>query len=150
MYELFLNFLNDLKTEENEFLLEQITQGFSSSFSQSEPNNVWNDTKIGKMGILPANWSSQPSGSGDEYFPSTTIKDPQMKKMVQQSKMGYRIGVFPKPRMTTISLKDLGIHTRGGYNVNGVQGGMPGGNSAGYSLGGPLGGMGTSSSPGSR
>jgi len=131
----FLNFLENLKMNENSEIIETIKTGFNLIEALSTDDA--NPKKLGQPVYLSGAPKSEITiqvNKGNEYF-NQTLPDEILKK-INQSQAGKRIWNYPKAGKWVVSHDPL-TSGQGYQNANTGSTSVWGGDSGGYNLGGP-------------
>lgn len=129
MQDKFIIFIESLRNESNDFLINTIIEGYAIAFealSTDDANNKPNGQTISH--IKPASIVNYLQNADNEYFPQTISDKAQIR--ANNALMGNRVAQLPSAGRTSLG-KDSMSKYQSTYNVNGVGGEYAGGGTGG-------------------
>jgi len=129
MQDKFIIFIESLRNESNDFLINTIIEGYAIAFealSTDDANNKPNGQTISH--IKPASIVNFLQNADNEYFPQTISDKAQIR--ANNALMGNRVAQLPAAGRTSLG-KDSMSKYQSTYNVNGVGGEYAGGGTGG-------------------
>lgn len=129
MQDKFIIFIESLRNESNDFLINTIIEGYAIAFealSTDDANNKPNGQTISH--IKPASIVNYLQNADNEYFPQTISDKAQIR--ANNALMGNRVAQLPAAGRTSLG-KDSMSKYQATYNVNGVGGEYAGGGTGG-------------------
>jgi hypothetical protein len=129
MQDKFIIFIESLRNESNDFLINTIIEGYAIAFealSTDDANNKPNGQTISH--IKPASIVNYLQNADNEYFPQTISDKAQTR--ANKALMGNRVAQLPAAGRTSLG-KDSMSKYQSTYNVNGVGGEYAGGGTGG-------------------